>query len=78
MSSLEISKELYKDYWMIKKAFEDITKLRTWSKEKGFKNLFPWYEYKLKWVITKQPLLIFEKAGIEGVKKTKGLEYFMN
>ena len=69
ISTLKISKELCRDYWLIKKAVENITKLRTQSKGKG------WDECKLKWVITKQPLLtsaqIFEKAGIEGVKKDK-------
>ena len=60
---------------MIKKAVEKITKLKTWSKEKGFKNLLPWEESKLKQVQVKEPLLtgtqIFEKSGIKGVKKDK-------
>ena len=38
MSTLEISKELCRDHWTIKKAVENITKLRTWRKGKGFKN----------------------------------------
>ena len=75
MSTLEISKELYRNHQTILKAFENITKLRTWSKGKGFKNLFPQDESKLKRAIAKQPLLtrtqIFEKAEIEGVKKEK-------
>ena len=49
-STLEISMEC----WMIKKTVENITKLRTQSKGKGFKNLLPQDEYKLKWVIVRQ------------------------
>ena len=75
MFSLEILKELCGDLWMVKKAVKNITNLRTLSKEKGIKNFFPWDECKLKQVIVTQPLLtigqIFEKAGIEGIKKNK-------
>ena len=75
MSSLEISKELCRDHQTIKTAVENITKLKTWTKEKGFKNLLPQDECKQKQVIVKQPFLtcaqIFEKIGIEGLKKDK-------
>ena len=58
-----------------KKVIENITKLKTPSKEKYFKNLLPRDEYRLKRVKSKQPFLtsaqIFEKAVIEGVKKDK-------
>ena len=39
MSTLEISKEYCRDHWMIKKTVENITKLRTWSKEKELASL---------------------------------------
>ena len=83
MSTLNISNEICWDYRMIKKAVENITKLRTWNKGKDFKNLFLRDECKLKRVIAKQPLLItsipafskiwtiFEKARIEAFKKNK-------
>ena len=80
MFTLEISKECYRDDWMIKKSVKNITKLRTQSKGKGFKNLLHQDESKLKWIIVKQSLLtiaqIFEKARIES--KTKDVEYFIN
>ena len=41
MSTFKISKELCRNHLMIKKAVENITKLRTQSKGKGFKNLHP-------------------------------------
>ena len=68
MSILEISKQLCRDLWMIKKAVENVTKLRTRSKRKGFKNLFTQVERKLKQVFVKQPLWTnaqtFDKAGV--------------
>ncbi len=49
--------------------------MRIHSKGQSFKSLLPWDEHKLNWVTVKQLLLIsaqiFEKAGIEGVKKDK-------
>ena len=39
MSTLETSKKLCRDHWTIKKAVENITKLRTQSKGKGFEEL---------------------------------------
>ena len=75
MSTLEISKKLCWDNWMIKKAAENITELWIQSKGKGFKNLPPRDERKLKRIGAKQPLLtseqIFEEARIEGIKKVK-------
>ena len=75
MSTLEISKDCWKDHRTIKKVVENITKLRIWNKGNGFKNLLPQDEHKLKWIIAKQPLLIspqvFEKPEIEGTKKDK-------
>ena len=72
MSTLEISKELSRDHRMIKKAIKNITKLRTQSKGKRFKNIPPLDEYKLKQITEKQSILtraqVTEKAGIEGVK----------
>ena len=53
MSTLEISKELCWNHQMIKKAVENITKLRTWSKGIDFRNLLPQDEHKLKWFIAK-------------------------
>ena len=44
--TLEIAKELCRDHWTINKAIEK-TKLRTQSKEKGFKDLLPWDECKV-------------------------------
>ena len=41
MSTLEISKKLCRDHWTIKKAVENITKLKTLRKGKCFKNLLP-------------------------------------
>lgn len=41
MSTLDISKELYRDYWTISSTVENIAKLRTRNKGKGFKNLYP-------------------------------------
>ena len=41
MFTLEISKKLWKDHWTIKKSVENITKLRTQNKEKGFMSLLP-------------------------------------
>ena len=41
MFTLEISKELRRDHRTIKKVVENLTKLRTRSKGKGFKNLVP-------------------------------------
>ena len=41
---------------MIKKVVKNIANLKTRKKEKGFKNLLPRYERKLKRVKTKQPL----------------------
>ena len=75
LSTLEISKELSRDHWTMKKPIKDITKSRTRSKRKGSKNLFPRDERKLKRVITKQSFLssaqIFEKAGVKPVNKDK-------
>ena len=73
-------KELCRDHQTIKKAVENIIKLRTQSKGKGFKNLLLRDEWKLKWVIAKQPFLInaqiFEKAKIKGVEKNKKSRIF--
>ena len=73
MSTSKISKELSRDHRTLKKALENITKLRTRSKGKAFKNLLPQNESKLKRVI--EPLLtsgqILEKGEIEGFKKDK-------
>ena len=59
----------------IKKAIENTTKLRTQSKEKGFKNVLFRDKRKLKHVKVNQPLLIsahiFEKAGTKRVKRIK-------
>ena len=75
MFTLDISKELCRDHWMIKKAAENITNLRTWSKEKLLKNLLSQDEHKLKQVTVKQLFLtssqIFQKTETEGVKKDK-------
>ena len=75
MFTLEIPKELCRDHWMIKKAVQNMTKLRTQSIEKGFKNLLSQDKHKPKQVSLKQPLLtstqIFEKAEIKGVKNKK-------
>ena len=46
MSTVEISKKLFRDHPTIKKAVEDIIEN---SKRKGFKNWFPWDERKIKW-----------------------------
>ena len=58
-----------------KEGFQNINKLRTWSKKKRFKSLLSWKEHKLKWVIAKLPHLTntqnFQKADIERVKKDK-------
>ena len=82
MSTFEISKKICRDHQTIKKAVKDITMLRIWGKEKGFKNLFPLEEHQKKWVIAKQPILtsthIYENTGIGGVKKVKGVEHFVN
>ena len=56
MFTLEKSKELCKDHRTMK-VVENINKLKTRSKEKGFKNLLPQHERKLKLVIVNQPLL---------------------
>ena len=57
ISTLDISNKLWWDHQMIKKVVENISKLRTQSKGKGFKNLLLWDEWKLIWFIGKQPLL---------------------
>lgn len=69
MSILEISKEIHRNHWMVKKAVEKITKFRNRSKGKGFMKFPLQGECKLKCLIVKQPLLtnaqIFERTGIE-------------
>ena len=66
LSTLEISKKLCRDHTMINTTVKIITKFQTWIKGKGFKNLLPWNECKIKWVTAKQPLLtstqIFQKG----------------
>lgn len=57
MSTLNISKELNKDNWMIKRDVDNITKLRTRISGKGFKNMSLQKKCKLNEVIGKQPLL---------------------
>ena len=72
---LEISKELCSDHQMIKKVVENLTKLGTRSKGKGFKNLLPQVECKVNRVIEQQSFLtsaqIFKKTKIKGVKKVR-------
>ena len=59
----------------LRRVLKKITILKTQSKEKSFKNLVPQDDYKLKQVTVKQSLLtnaqVFEKSGIERVKKDK-------
>ena len=51
--------------------------MRTWSKRKVYKNLFPWAECKLNWVSAEQPLLtstqIIEKARFSRLKVWIGI-----
>ena len=54
MFSLKISKEFYRYHRAIKKAVENITKLRIWNKRKDFKSLLSQDQYNLKQVITKK------------------------
>ena len=69
MSVFEISKELCRDHRLIMKVVKNITKLRTQSKEKGFKNLLPKASYSE--TITFDHAQIFAEVGIEKVKKDK-------
>ena len=48
MFSLKISKKLSRDHQMIETFVENITKLRTQNKQKGFKNLLLQNKPKLK------------------------------
>ena len=80
MFTLVISKKFCRDHWTIKKVVRNITNLKTQSKGKGFKNLLPQDECKLKQVLAKQPFLtstqIFKKSGIEGIEKDKRCRIF--
>ena len=82
MSILEISNAICRDHRVIKKVVGNITKLKTWSKGKGLKNVFPWDKCRQNWIWAKQPLLtgaqIFKKAASGGIKRTKSVEYFVN
>lgn len=75
MTTLDISKELQRDHRTIKKAVHDVTKERTRSKGKGFKNIGAKDMRKLKMILHKNPLLssqeIFQMAGLNGVKRDK-------
>lgn len=68
MSILKVTQQLRQDHRMIKRAVENITKLRCGSKGKGFKNMLLQGERKLKRSIMK-PAQIFEQVIIERVKK---------
>ena len=64
---------------MIKKAIKNITKLKTQSKGKGFKNLFPQDECKVKQIIAKQPAFrSLKRLELRESKKIKDIEYFDN
>ena len=51
--TLEISNDLGRDHWMIKKAAENITTLRTRNKAEGFNRSLSRDERKVKWIIEK-------------------------
>ena len=77
MFTLEISKEFCRGHQTIK-DFENITMLR--NKGKGFKNLLPDNECKLKRVIVKQTL--DQNSDLGKAKneesRTKNVEYFVD
>ena len=68
-----ISKEFCGDHGMIKKAVENITKMRSGRKGKGFRKLIPRDKHKGKQIKAKYLRLTgaqsFEKAPTELVKK---------